>query len=61
MSFPGSLKMLLCLFVGHRDVQVTLILGKLVPEKIEVTKCERCNRILVPIAKLNENLVRKPE
>ena len=46
------LKMLQCFFPGHRDIQVILSLGKIVPERIETTKCERCHRILVPTSQL---------
>jgi hypothetical protein len=45
-------KMLQCFLLDHRDIQVVLNLGKIVPERIEARKCERCNRILIPTSKL---------
>jgi hypothetical protein len=37
-----------CLLLGHRDLPIELALGKIVPERIEATKCQRCGRIFVP-------------
>jgi hypothetical protein len=35
------LRMLQCFFIGHRDSHITLTLGKIVPESVEVMRCER--------------------
>jgi hypothetical protein len=47
-----SLNWLLCVVIGHKDVETTLELGKMVTEKVQAIKCERCNRILVPLNQL---------
>lgn len=52
MNRSHSLKWLLCLFIDHKDVDITLELGKIVTEKVEAIKCERCNRILIPLNQL---------
>ena len=53
MSMPNSLKRIECFFLGRRDVQITLTLGKIVPERIQARKCERCNRVLIPLRNLD--------
>jgi len=39
---------LVCILFGHDYVSVELMLGKLEPKKVNVMRCERCNRVLVP-------------
>jgi len=56
MTLSKSFKWLVCFFLGHKEVKVTLTLGKIVPEKVEAIKCERCNRIFVPIPQLDNDV-----
>jgi len=53
MGVPNSLKRIECFFLGHDDIPVTLTLGKIVSEKIEAMKCERCDRVLIPLRNLD--------
>jgi len=56
MPRPKSFKWLVCFFLGHKEVKVTLTLGKIVREKVEAIRCERCNRIFVPIPQLDNDV-----
>ena len=49
-----SFNWLVCLFFGHKEVNVTLSLGKIVPENVEAIRRERCKRIIVPVSQITK-------
>jgi hypothetical protein len=42
-----SCEALVCIIRGHKDLHVTLQLGKIDTEQVQATKCSRCGRISI--------------
>jgi hypothetical protein len=47
MIVSRMLKVLQCVLLGHQDEPIMLTLGKIIPDIIDATRCDRCGRILI--------------